>query len=77
MVDESDAPDLPSPAAAGSWTGPLRREILLRLQLTDLLVEPGHKGVSGLLPFVLVPTEDADRSFQQDFSHDWNWPGCT
>ena len=56
----------PSPAAApGSWTGPLRQEIPLHLQLADLLVEPGNKGVIGLLPFALVPVEDAGRSFSQ------------
>ena len=37
----------------------------LDLQLADLLVKPGDKGVIGLLPLVLLPVEDIGRSSQQ------------
>jgi len=33
--------------------------------LADLLVEPGNKRLIGFLPIVMVPVEDAGRSFQQ------------
>ena len=42
-----------------------RQEIPLDLQLADLLVKPGDKGVIGLLPLVLLPVEDIGRSSQQ------------
>jgi len=58
--------DPPSPAAApGSWSEPLRQEIPLNLQLANLLVEPGEKGLIALLALVVVPIEDAGRPFQQ------------
>ena len=50
----------------GSWTGPLRQEITLNLELADLLVKPSNKGgFIGLLPFAVVPIEDTGRPFKQ------------
>ena len=56
----------PSPAAApGSWSGPFLQEIPFHLQLSDLLVKPGHESFIGLLASLVVAAEDAGRSPKQ------------
>ena len=68
----------PSPAGVpGSWTGPLRQEIPLHLQLADLLVQPGDQGgvVLGLL--LLVLAEDPDSAFGEGFLPSLNLAGWT
>ena len=51
----------------GSWTRPLRQEIPLHLELSDLLVKPGDQGggVPGLL--FLTVAEDAGGTLSQSF----------
>ena len=45
------------------------------VQLADLLIEPGNKDRIALLAFVLVPTKDAGRSFQQGLLPGLDLPG--
>ena len=63
-----DAPGPPSPAAGpGSWTGPLRQEIPLHLQLADLLVQAGNQGGLVLGFLVLAVAEETGGAFGQGF----------
>ena len=62
----SGVPGPPSPAAGpDSWTGPLRQEIPLHFQLSDLLVQPGDQSRVTLGPLFLTIAEDTGRSLQQ------------
>ena len=49
-VDKAGCGGPPYPAAGpGSWTGPLRQEIPLNVQLADPPLEPGNKGLIALM----------------------------
>ena len=72
----TDAPGPPSPdAGPDSWTGPLRQEIPLHLQLSDLLVQAGdQRGIaSGLL--VLTVAEDPGGALHKGFLPGLNLAG--
>ena len=63
------------PTAPNSWTGPLRQEIPLHLQLADLLVEAGDQG--GVVPgfLVLAVAEDAGGALHKGFLPSLNLAG--
>ena len=72
----SDAPGPPPPAVGpDSWTGPLRQETPLPLQLADLLVEPGDEGGVAFGLLILTVAEDAGGALHKGFLPSLNLPG--
>ena len=56
-----------SPDGPDSWTVPLRQEIPLHLQLTDLLVLPGDQGGVVLCLVFLTVAEDTGGAVHKSF----------